>query len=777
MNIVRLIVEIATDTWESLDIQGTEAILSNFAINNLQQVSTRQGIYSNVFELPITARNSRILSVVQNINSFSNVPYRQCRCRIEVNGVPEVLGTLEVKQVKTTISAEVTGGNYEFYTQIQDKSIRLLGLSPYSHVWDYATVLASQGHTWEDGYTYPMVDYGKLAERSFASGITFDELYPAVFVRVLLQKMVEQAGFTASGSFMDNDQLKRQVLTIDKPFQYDEAFVKARSSRAGNIDSYHQEGSAGTLGDDDVFLNLPYNNDSQKPFYDGDKDNFNVTDHSYTADQLMYVEVKITQLVEVQRSLAGGAKGIVSLLLNGVSINSKETEFPASPTVYQKNYCNFSLVGLLLQPGDILTSQLHIRKYTTLGSYDWRLTMDSGDYFQVTMLNIFPPGETIILRDWLPNISQTDFLLTLVNQYNLLISTDIDTSTVSFEKFNKVTDSLGVAVDWSQKIDFSEAPELTFLNSNYGQKSFFRYVEDSSDPVLDNYRQHNAIPYGDASMSIPNQNLKNEVTVFESVFAATTTRNTFIASLTLPYIPIFETSDNTAFSVWNSADVYNITPVQDYVIHRGRYFRALINGVNASKPPLVEGTDDLNFGEWVEGTLVQFVERAVFSSQQPAPRMLLMDYNDTAFVNLLTDDLLTQVPYINNASFIPLEFGKLIPQNYAGFELALQQAKYLRCLIKLNTIDITTLDFTKPVWIASTHPLYGGMLNAYFYLSLIEQFRHGSADSCWVELLRIDAVNLEATVITTDGYYLLLEGFGYVLQEDTGRIIPEFEPG
>jgi hypothetical protein len=53
--------------------------------------------------------------------------------------------------------------------------------------------------------------------------------------------------------------------------------------------------------------------------------------------------------------------------------------------------------------------------------------------------------------------------------------------------------------------------------------------------------------------------------------------------------------------------------------------------------------------------------------------------------------------------------------------------KSVKCLIKLNSVDVNTINFKEPIWI--------DFFGAYFYLNLIDQFNLTTQDSTPVELI------------------------------------------
>jgi hypothetical protein len=118
------------------------------------------------------------------------------------------------------------------------------------------------------------------------------------------------------------------------------------------------------------------------------------------------------------------------------------------------------------------------------------------------------------------------------------------------------------------------------------------------------------------------------------------------------------------------------------------------------------------------------------------PRVLLhqkisgdVDYTDGTTTTTVT----TNLPiawFIRGDKTYNLGFSNnLIPSYYKGFENALNKTKIVTERIKLNNLDIETLDFLRPVFL-DKH-------NAYFYISKISGFDYGSSEATEVELVKI----------------------------------------
>jgi len=115
----------------------------------------------------------------------------------------------------------------------------------------------------------------------------------------------------------------------------------------------------------------------------------------------------------------------------------------------------------------------------------------------------------------LPKIKQADLLKTIVNQFSLLISTNTLSKEVSFIPLDKLIDNIGIAIDWSDKIDLSEEHEVLYnFFENYFQKNWLIYKDDDKDTNIA------GSGLGNSYLLFSDENAQLDGTLFESEFSA-----------------------------------------------------------------------------------------------------------------------------------------------------------------------------------------------------------------------------------------------------------------
>jgi hypothetical protein len=111
----------------------------------------------------------------------------------------------------------------------------------------------------------------------------------------------------------------------------------------------------------------------------------------------------------------------------------------------------------------------------------------------------------------LPDLSQADYFKSYIQKTCSIVSVDEINKVVNIYPFKKVLDNIPFAKDWSNKIDISEVPEISYT-LDYSQRNVLKY-QDDEDVIK---------PSGtDYTILIDDENLEFEQTLIELPFSAT----------------------------------------------------------------------------------------------------------------------------------------------------------------------------------------------------------------------------------------------------------------
>lgn len=172
---------------ESMDIMDSVSFAMTytspffFDFKNITQNKT------STITLPLTAKNKRIISNAENVNSKSDYPYRQFTAEYRENGVPIVTdATAHLLKISSKgIEITITWGYGYNLSTIKDVKINELLFSDFIP-WTVNSTICKDS-TPVDDYFYPY---------TLPGATDMSKAMPFVKEKFLIQKILERAGFT-----------------------------------------------------------------------------------------------------------------------------------------------------------------------------------------------------------------------------------------------------------------------------------------------------------------------------------------------------------------------------------------------------------------------------------------------------------------------------------------------------------------------------------------------------------------------------------------------------
>lgn len=222
------------------------------------------------------------------------------------------------------------------------------------------------------------------------------------------------------------------------------------------------------------------------------------------------------------------------------------------------------------------------------------------------------------------------------------------------------------------EVDYSEAAEVMHSFGDYAQSTLFINADDKDDPYISGAK------IGDTSIEIEDSNKPTTTTVYESPFAPIARID--IASKRVAIIPI-RRSSGTSFDI----------------------------GENR--------------------TLVPKIGHVVLSTQN-----LITQYGESA--PSYSAEIFFEAPEDTSLSQRNIAWDYLLQTYSAALVAIIQNQQLVRLLARLKRRDVTSLDFSVPVYLNTT--IDGVHFNGYYYLNFIDQYKPGSGESCYIELLPVD---------------------------------------
>jgi len=208
----------------SLDLtSNTIDIALQYSVDDVRKIESKNSNYSKNIKLPGTKKNNDAFGNLFDVNSTFDVydVNKKIDARIVENGSLLLGGYLQLISVTKNNSDGLQGGSIsynvivfdnsvDFFQTVGDKLLRNLDLADYNHTYEKSTIQnAWYTHTSEDIYQYPLLD--KSSETIYL----LKDFKPCFYHKGLLNKIATEAGYTLSGSFMDNTTYENELILWD----------------------------------------------------------------------------------------------------------------------------------------------------------------------------------------------------------------------------------------------------------------------------------------------------------------------------------------------------------------------------------------------------------------------------------------------------------------------------------------------------------------------------------------------------------------------------------
>jgi hypothetical protein len=612
---------------ELIDLIGDEQISTDYAIAEIGNFATRSGFRSINFDIPKTANNNRILQNAFIVNNTTTRPYRRLKARVFVDGIDQNIRFADIESVQDTYNMRVYGGNANFFDIIKERKINELQYLPsLAHEQILNEVFDSRQNN--DGFIYPLIDFHADSPNPIINNTnkTFDIRYcfPCLFVDEMIENICTDAGYTLNNSLLNDTNYQSADLIFVPTFLNPRFFNAGSTTEINTIQN--------SIVEAPIHYAFPILNTSYSEPIGSETGTWNVdgalTTYPITVtDTIYFYEIPVSG--EYIFSLIGNGLQtlpVVALILkrNGTTLEEvaalSSTVGPATWAV-TLSYTTNALAG-----------EQYVAYYISLTSF----TIEQANYQYLSNVVNFNYIES--------KLKQSDFLKAYLQMFSCLVTVDEDTKTVNINKFNELFENIPQAIDWSDKIDYSEENNLEFSLDKYGQENSLEYKADAS---ID----EQFIQGANGIINIDDNTLPFSAEIVKLPFSATE-MDARLEAFVIPKIKIFTT--------------------------------------DANRTPATQPTNKVE-------PRILLLERVT-----TVPSVIYSDGTTTVTTNV---DL-PLAWFMANGKQLNLGFGNnLITLYYGGLQSVLTRTKIVTEQIRLNALDIQQLDFLKPVFL-SKHNAY-----------------------------------------------------------------------
>ena len=709
----------ATELWidgKLCDLRRKEVIAMSYGVNRLTDIESRQGYFSNTFNLPKTANNLDVFGMPNELNSNSIIRWENLPCSIITDGVYQVFGFAQLQSVKDDISVVVKGGNADWIDLLSGKELTDLDLSDLDHIQNLANVTANRFNDYTSHYVYPDIDYGMI--KNLNGSISHFMLFPSVFVKTLIDRMFSQNGFALT-NVLDSVELYQQLVM---PFSNDEMLHSNSwvQSKGFNV---HVPAHTIDVVDGIATWYAGIDNDSTGGFFDNDNQiTLGAWDNSgalagYTPNEP--VDQSFTAVIEFT----------VTDWINGTSI----LNFGFVNVGVLESFVNYNHTDA--EGNGVFTATISARTITELfqtievDSRNVGVTIDSA-----IMTNI--PEDTYIrgsVWDFSRNLpakfKQLDLIKYVVNAFSLIIVPDMTNNSIEFVYFDDIPNNTGE--DWSDKVDLTETEEITPNYGKYKRNNLLEYAIDTGDSSLSESKdlgKHTIVntlkPEGELKIYKAPLSLCNRIfTMRETMTKAfidlnsSESREEVITgfagqTVTLAANTEFAIGDELLFADTDGGQGFDGRIVM--VIDKPTSNTLTVVPGSVATPSATTGRA-INIGQYYElKTRKPRIGVHKVVTDSPSPIQLIGATTVTSASEVYFDGIVWEV---------------LVATYWSTLTAIIQRPQMVNMLMRLSASDINQVDFTKPKWI--------DRFNCFFYLSYINQYKVNEVDSTEVELIKL----------------------------------------
>ena len=272
---------------EQIDLKEDVSIPLNFNIADIREPEKRSTTWSKTVILPGSTFNNELFSNIWNVNAVINStgttnftpnfnPNLKAIAEITYNEATQFKGICQLLNVNVTDKYEI---EYEvaFFGELQNvyqfftnKYLRNIDLTEFNHPYTLNEQYLSWYRPIGEGYVYPMIDYGN----SINSEFRVQHMYPAIYIKTIIDKMFSEAGFTYQSNFFNSDLFKRLIMPYNgkSDLKLNTTQVRDRSFRASKTSTetiiLNNQATTDSSGVSGFFDLLDFPNDTTPPNFD-----------------------------------------------------------------------------------------------------------------------------------------------------------------------------------------------------------------------------------------------------------------------------------------------------------------------------------------------------------------------------------------------------------------------------------------------------------------------------------------------------------------------------
>lgn len=635
-----------------VDVDERLSVQLSYAIDDIANFGSRETSFSKQIVLPGTKRNDAILGNISD-NAIANIyspaqpnvgrnynVAQTARAELRMNGMLLMKGTFRLLNIIKTdafteYEAALFGELGGFAANIGNSLLEDLDFSEYDHTYAVSSITSSWDTVSGYGYYYPLIDYG-----TYSSGkVDYDvqTLRPALFVKEYIDKMFDAAGYTYSSSFFNSDVFKKLIIPYNRKQLEKQSNALLDADMAN--DTFNPSTAATFALSFDNALGASFNINAGKNLF------------TYTAAESLAVTIKLV----MSGTYTSDEFFTIAVTKNGDDILGLAYD-PGTNVPF-----SFSLdTEIQMNQNDVFRVQI-IRDAPTAGM---TLNVTSARFTIESEGGVLQPvdvGDSLSMNFLIPKgIRQLEFFTWILKMFNLYVDENrIDDRELIIEPYKDYYD-MANPQDWTDKVDRSKPIKITPMGLLNGRFFEMKYKSDS-DFYNESYTKKYNENYGDR--------------IFDSGFQFAKEKQTVEIGFSPTPLVKYTGTDKYVGAIYkkskgNQVDQEELTDSNIRIMLAKK-----ITGVTSWK--IKDGNTDLT-------TLTVYGYAGHFDD----PAAPTVDINFGAVLET----------YAEFDSYSSNNLFNVYWSDYIA-EIIDKDSRLMSCNVKLDNLDIYTLDFSRPVLI------------------------------------------------------------------------------
>jgi len=449
---------------------------------------------SFTIKLPLSDTNIEAIEYFNKINTEDEV---SGLAMVRIDGVEVLNGLMKIIEITDYVKVIIT--KTEWLEGRKKDTLQDLDLSTHDHTYGETTMNSSDSAA-NSFYRYPLINWGRMLGQG---EISVQDRAPIFEVKAIYEAIFSD--YTISSTILTNT-LDDYYITSNVPintnnFLENSEFEAERSSNDNN--AHTVPGSATNFvillfnGNTENNKLVPYNSEISD-----DGGNYNTSTHIYTVDQAGAFRIQAGMRISIDGSGLDNVDPVITFRVYRerdaapfIIGTDSDSSISGTGTVSLEVDTGF----LWFESGDeiyctVIVTDTVDNPEVFAQDYDGNILDHDDTYFKATVNKWIAESYDLEISNLIPPIVQLDFIKAINHLFNLVLFIDEQAKNIYVEPSDDFYTSN--EIDWTDKLDHERVLVQKMIMPDFEKNLLFKFKNDGSDILLDNYNKANILPLG-----------------------------------------------------------------------------------------------------------------------------------------------------------------------------------------------------------------------------------------------------------------------------------------